>query len=311
MPRSPWLASPGCTKYAGVPVLDMVEAILRAMWPDLPMPLTMTALRSDRMRSSALQKIVVDALRERLHGGGFDVEHLACKVERTRCGGEWFIHAQDYSSVYGGGVFLKDAPWASSGHEQFHSHLILTSAVPFAVGVVVLCRILRLPAMLGYLLVGITDRSACAGLDTRCAGNAPSGRIRRGVPDVQHRSGIQFGAVARHAAPGVRPGYGAGRRNHAAGDAASLFFGLDWRAGLALGGMLAMSSTAIVSKMLVERAELNTPHGQKIMGVLLFQDLAVVPLIIIIPGTGTQRGDIFPSPLCWPAQGGRWCWRRC
>src|SRR5574340_1467034 len=42
MPRSPWLASPGCTKYAGVPVLDMVAAILRAMWPDLPMPLTIT-----------------------------------------------------------------------------------------------------------------------------------------------------------------------------------------------------------------------------------------------------------------------------
>jgi CPA2 family monovalent cation:H+ antiporter-2 len=53
----------------------------------------------------------------------------------------------------------------------------------------------------------------------------------------------------------------------------SLFFELDWRAGLALGGILAMSSTAIVSKMLVERAELNTPHGQKVMGVLLFQDL--------------------------------------
>jgi CPA2 family monovalent cation:H+ antiporter-2 len=72
----------------------------------------------------------------------------------------------------------------------------------------------------------------------------------------------------------------------------SLFFGLDWKEGLALGGVLAMSSTAIVSKMLVERAELNTSHGHKIMGVLLFQDLAVVPLIIIIPALGNNTGDL-------------------
>jgi len=64
---------------------------------------------------------------------------------------------------------------------------------------------------------------------------------------------------------------------------ASLLLGLDWRAGLALGGVLAMSSTAIVSKLLAERAELSTPHGQNVMGVLLFQDLAVVPLIILMP----------------------------
>ena len=70
----------------------------------------------------------------------------------------------------------------------------------------------------------------------------------------------------------------------------SLFFGLDWRAGLALGGVLAMSSTAIVSKMLVERAELNSPHGQKIMGVLLFQDLAVVPSDHLIPALAQRAG---------------------
>src|SRR3954469_15221680 len=56
MPRSPWLASAGCTKYAGVPVLDSVEAILRAMWPDLPMPLTITRPRRCRIRSSAATK---------------------------------------------------------------------------------------------------------------------------------------------------------------------------------------------------------------------------------------------------------------
>ena len=42
MPRSPWLASAACTKKAGVPVEASVAAILRATWPDLPSPVTMT-----------------------------------------------------------------------------------------------------------------------------------------------------------------------------------------------------------------------------------------------------------------------------
>jgi CPA2 family monovalent cation:H+ antiporter-2 len=50
--------------------------------------------------------------------------------------------------------------------------------------------------------------------------------------------------------------------------------------------VLAMSSTAIVSKLLAERLELDTPHGRDAIGVLLFQDLAVVPLLILVPALG-------------------------
>jgi hypothetical protein len=52
---------------------------------------------------------------------------------------------------------------------------------------------------------------------------------------------------------------------------------------VALGGALAMSSTAVLTKLLTERLELDSPHGREVMGVLLFQDLAVVPLLILIP----------------------------
>ena len=62
----------------------------------------------------------------------------------------------------------------------------------------------------------------------------------------------------------------------------SLALGGSWQAGLALGGAAAMSSTAIVSKLLAERMELDSPHGREIIGVLLFQDLAVVPLLSYI-----------------------------
>jgi CPA2 family monovalent cation:H+ antiporter-2 len=68
--------------------------------------------------------------------------------------------------------------------------------------------------------------------------------------------------------------------------------GFGWQVGFALGGALAMSSTAIVSKMLAEKMELATPHGRDIMGILLFQDLAVVAFLIIIPALGKRAGDL-------------------
>ena len=53
MPRSPWLASAAWTKNAGVPVEAKVAAILRAMWPDLPRPVTITRPFAARISSTA------------------------------------------------------------------------------------------------------------------------------------------------------------------------------------------------------------------------------------------------------------------
>jgi CPA2 family monovalent cation:H+ antiporter-2 len=52
---------------------------------------------------------------------------------------------------------------------------------------------------------------------------------------------------------------------------------------IVIGGMLAMSSTAIVMKLLIEQLEQNSRHGRHAFGVLLFQDLVVVPFLILIP----------------------------
>jgi CPA2 family monovalent cation:H+ antiporter-2 len=59
--------------------------------------------------------------------------------------------------------------------------------------------------------------------------------------------------------------------------------GVDWRIAVVLGGAAAMSSTAMVTKLLAEKRELETEHGRRVFGVLLFQDLAVIPLLILIP----------------------------
>jgi len=61
---------------------------------------------------------------------------------------------------------------------------------------------------------------------------------------------------------------------------------MSWRGAVVLGGAMAMSSTAIVVKLLAERLELDSEHGKRVLGILLFQDLAVVPLLVLIPALG-------------------------
>ncbi len=62
-----------------------------------------------------------------------------------------------------------------------------------------------------------------------------------------------------------------------------MLLGLGWQNGVALGAVFAMSSTAVLTKLLAERMELDATHGREVIGVLLFQDLAVVPLLVLLP----------------------------
>jgi len=64
--------------------------------------------------------------------------------------------------------------------------------------------------------------------------------------------------------------------------------GVSWQVSLLAGGALAMSSTAVVLKQLNEQAEMQSRHGRNAFGILLFQDLAAIPLLIIIPVLGAN-----------------------
>jgi CPA2 family monovalent cation:H+ antiporter-2 len=67
-------------------------------------------------------------------------------------------------------------------------------------------------------------------------------------------------------------------------------FGIDARSALYTGFLVALSSTAIVMKLLSDRAETNTPSGQAGLGVLIFQDLAVVLMVLLVPILGGEGG---------------------
>lgn len=64
---------------------------------------------------------------------------------------------------------------------------------------------------------------------------------------------------------------------------ASMFFGLSFESAFVVGGILALSSTAIVIRQLSETGAMKRKSGQISVAILLFQDVAVVPLLIIVP----------------------------
>jgi CPA2 family monovalent cation:H+ antiporter-2 len=67
-------------------------------------------------------------------------------------------------------------------------------------------------------------------------------------------------------------------------------FGVDWRAGLFTGFLLALSSTAIVLKLLGDRGETNAEHGRVGIGLLVFQDLAIIVMVLLVPMLSSAGG---------------------
>ncbi len=165
--------------------------------------------------------------------------------------------------------------------------LLLGSAV---LGVVAF-RMLHLPPMLGYLAVGILIGPHALGLAEN--DHTTHTLAEFGVVFLMFSIGLEFSLSQLMSMRRIV--FGLGMAQVTTTIAATMVFGwflstqlpaayqISWQAAFALGGALAMSSTAIVVKMLTERLELESQHGRKIIGILLFQDLAVVPLLIMIP----------------------------
>jgi CPA2 family monovalent cation:H+ antiporter-2 len=161
-----------------------------------------------------------------------------------------------------------------------------------AVLVVVACRLLQLPALVGYLLVGIA-------IGPHALGWVPDTAETRylaefGVVFLMFSIGLEFSLPKLFAMRRVVFGLGAAEVTAVTAVVlgVALALGLGWRPGLVLGGALAMSSTAILGKMLADRLELNSQHGRQIIGVALFQDLAVVAFLILIPALAAGAEEL-------------------
>lgn len=170
--------------------------------------------------------------------------------------------------------------------------LLLLAAV---VGVV-LFRMLHLPPMLGYLSVGVLVGPHAFGLVPNVEQVGYLAEF--GVVFLMFSIGLEFSLARLRAMR--RTVFGLGLAQVVGTIVVTMvpvliagsLLPLSWEATFALGAALAMSSTAIVSKMLAERLELESEHGRNIIGVLLFQDLAVVPLLIVVASLGKNPADL-------------------
>jgi CPA2 family monovalent cation:H+ antiporter-2 len=187
--------------------------------------------------------------------------------------------------------------------------LVLLYLLAAVVGVVA-CRSLKLPPILGYLIVGVLIGPHTLALARNSVGFQYLGEF--GVVFLMFVIGLEFNFPKLNSMRSLVFGLGLGEVTltilaAVAGNAAlawglshfGIAWGLNWQAAVALGGALAMSSTAIVVKLMAERLELESEHGRRVMGVLLFQDLAVVPLLVLIPALGAggegEAGDLTRS----------------
>ena len=180
--------------------------------------------------------------------------------------------------------------------------LVLLYLVAAVLGAVV-CRSLKLPPMLGYLVVGVLIGPNALALAKDTAGVKYLAEF--GVVFLMFVIGLEFNLPKLRSMRTLVFGLGmsqvmltmvgtlVGHFALVAGFA--WLFGdqwqMSWQGAVVLGGAIAMSSTAIVVKLMAERLELESEHGRRVMAVLLFQDLAVVPLLVLIPAlnsTGEQ-----------------------
>ena len=183
--------------------------------------------------------------------------------------------------------------------------LVLLYLVAAVLGVVA-CRMLRLPPMLGYLAVGVLIGPNALALAKDSAGVRYLAEF--GVVFLMFVIGLEFNLPKLRSMRTLVFGLGLSQvlltiLGAVTGNTLLILlfawlgrpWDLDWAGAIVLGSAIAMSSTAIVVKLMAERLELESEHGKRVIGVLLFQDLAVVPLLVLIPALGSDPEQMAQS----------------
>ena len=174
-----------------------------------------------------------------------------------------------------------------------HSTLpIVLILLATAVVTVVVFRRVNMPAILGYLVVGALIGPHALGF----VPDTPQTRYLAefGVVFLMFSIGLEFSLPQLTAMRRTVVGFGGLQVGVTITVVIliALLVGQRWQVGLILGGILAMSSTAISIKVLSDQAQLHSAHGKQIVGVLLFQDLAVVPLLVVVPALALTGGAL-------------------
>lgn len=167
-----------------------------------------------------------------------------------------------------------------------HIEAVLTELVIlFGVAVVVVLAVGRigLPPIAGFLLAGIV--AGPGGLGLVSDAHQVEVLAELGVALLLFTIGLEFSLERlRHIARYVVVGGGLQvLLTVGAAVGAALALGGTWKAGVFWGFLAALSSTAIVLRALADREETAAPHGRLVIAVLIFQDLCIVPMMLILP----------------------------
>ncbi|KPV39297.1 hypothetical protein AN478_13145 [Thiohalorhabdus denitrificans] len=179
---------------------------------------------------------------------------------------------------------------------QIHPLQDFLVLLALAVVAVALLRRAHLPPVLGYLLAGVLAGPHGLGWIHESAALELLAEI--GVVFLLFTIGLEFSLPQFLAMRRTVVGLGGAQvvLGTAAGTGIALLYGVSWEGAVVVGGALALSSTAIVVKQLADQLELQSRHGRTAVGILLFQDLAVVPFLVLIPilaGNGAES-------MWWP-----------
>lgn len=166
--------------------------------------------------------------------------------------------------------------------------LVILMAV--SVPVTILFHRIGLPAIIGFLITGIIIGPYGAGFVTKIAAVELLAQI--GVVLLLFVVGIEFSMTKmfRLKREGILGGGLQVAMTCIIGFAVAKLFGQPASQSVVIGFIIALSSTAIVLKLLTDKGEIDTPHGNLTIGILLFQDLCVVPLLLITQAIG-GNGD--------------------
>jgi len=172
-----------------------------------------------------------------------------------------------------------------------------------SIAVLFTCHKLRVPATVGFILTGILAGPHLLGLVKAIHEVEMLAEI--GVILLLFTIGVEFSfANLLQIRQSVLV---AGPIQVAATCLAGLFLGLQFGKTMGeavfIGFLVSLSSTAIVLKLLQERAEVDTPHGRTSLGILIFQDIIIVPMMLFVPLLAGASENIGVSFLIMLAKG--------
>lgn len=166
-----------------------------------------------------------------------------------------------------------------------------------SVGFVALLRNAKLPPMIAYFLVGFI--LGPSGFSVLIDSESNRHLVEFGIVFLMFTIGLEFSLSTLNSMRKILFGVGLAQVGITLllSTMIAMFIGLSFIDGFVVGAAITMSSTAVVSKILMERLDLNSRHGKLSIGILLFQDLAVIPVLILIATLSDSSLNITQSFL--------------